>query len=222
MSVEELHGVFQFTDDLFDDTAPVERIFTVDKSYTPRVIYPGWFENGTDSILTAHEAKNPIDTVEYLLPELYRRGDYEKCLQLALKRIKLYQSTPGILRDAAETGALCLLKLNRPTEALPFLPLMTGVEEPGRLIVRSRVFYECGLLEDCARECREYLKLRPGDYSISILLAECLGSGEESDLLLNFAESTLKFYIQATESGPFRLNEKYSRDLEQVKKLKSK
>lgn len=218
MSVDELHGVFQFTDDLFDDAAPIERVFTVDKSYTPRVIFPGWFESGTTSIPTAHDAKNPIDTVEYLLPELYRRGDYAACLNLVLERIKFYQNTPGILRDAAETGALCLLKLNRPHEALPLLPLMTGVEEPGRLIVRSLVFYECGLFDKCARECREYLKLRPGDYSISIRLAECIGSScEESVSLLSSVESTLISYMEQMKSG--RLYEKYSRDLANLNRI---
>ena len=199
-SVEELHGIFQFTDDLFDDNQPAERVLTVDPLYNPREIYPCWFEKGTESIPTAHEAKIPIDTEEFLLPELYRRGEYEKCLKLSKERIEKFSSTAGIVRDAAETAALCLLNLNRPKEALTFLPLMTGVEEPGRLIVRSRVYFECKLFRDCVKECREYLKLRPGDYTISIRLAQSLlflGSPEDEEeihILLEFVKVTLKSY----------------------------
>ena len=218
-TVEELHGVFQFTDDLFDDNQPAERILTVDKDYNPREIYPGWFETGTESIPSAFEAKNPIDTVEFLIPELYRRRDYEQCLHLSLDRIRKFSSTPGIVRDAAETAALCFLKLSRPHEALPLLPLLTGVEEPGRLIVRSRVYFECALYKECADECREYLKLRPGDYIISMRLAECLinlkctETAEEVESLLNFCETTLKTYNSLNSP-------KYEKDLEHIYKLK--
>lgn len=226
MSVEELHGVFQFTDDLFDDAAPVERIFTVDKTYTPRQIYPGWFESGTASIPNVQVAKTPIDCIEYLLPELYRRGEYERCLTLALERIEIYRSTAGIVRDAAETAALCLLKLKRPEEALPLLPLLKGVEEPGRLIVSIRIYFECRRFGECAQECREFLKLRPGDYFISMRLAECIlrtedytGSNkDEVDSLLLFAESTLKSYLEQVKLGG--LFEKYRRDLEYLESIK--
>ena len=217
-TVEELHGVFQFTDDLFDDNQPAERILTVDKEYNPREIFPGWFETGTQSIPSASEAKNPIDTVEFLIPELYRRRGYEQCLNLSLDRIQKFFTTPGIVRDAAETAALCFLKLSRPHEALPLLPLLTGVEEPGRLIVRSRVYFECALYSECVAECREYLKLRPGDYVISMRLAESLINlrsidAEEVESLLDFCETTLKTYIV---SGSL----KYEKDLEHIYKLK--
>lgn len=219
-AVEELHGVFQFTDDLFDDNQPAERVLTIDPVYNPREIFPCWFENGIESIPTAHEAKNPIDTVEFLLPELYRRAEYEKCLQLALERIKLYASTAGIVRDTAETAALCLLNLNRPEEAVPLLHLMTGVEEPGRLIVRSRVYFESKMYEECIKECREYLKLRPGDYTISIRLAQCLRATNSSDTqelknLLEYAENLLKSYSDAQPQ-----NKKYLRDLETLQRIK--
>lgn len=219
-AVEELHGVFQFTDDLFDDNQPAERILTIDPVYNPREIFPCWFEKGTESIPAAHEAKNPIDTVEFLLPELYRRGDYEHCLKLALERIKLYSSTAGIVRDAAETAALCLLNLNRPEEAVPLLPLMTGVEEPGRLIVRSRVYLESNLHEECIKECREYLKLRPGDYAISIRLAHCLKATNSSDTeeiknLLEYSEDVLKSYLET-----FPQNKKYLRDHKALQRIK--
>ena len=223
-AVEELHGVFQFTDDLFDDNQPAERVLTVDPVYNPREIYPCWFENGTESIPTAHEAKNPIDTIEFLLPELYRRGEYEKCLQISMERIDKYSSTAGIVRDAAETAVLCLLNLKRPEEALPLLPLMTGVEEPGRLIVSSRVFFECKLYSECVKECRDYLKLRPGDYTISIRLAQSLkaiGSPEdvkEIKSIFEYVESILNSYIDQTRTG--KLHDKYLRDLEQLKNLK--
>ena len=215
--VEELHGVFQFTDDLFEDNQPAERILIVDKTYNPREIYPGWFEN----ISMASEAKNPIDTVEFLIPELYRKGEYERCLQLSLDRIKAFSSSPGILRDASETASLCLLKLSRPLEALPLLPLMTGVEEPGRLIVRSRVFEECELFEECVKECKEYLKLRPGDYAISIRLVKSLLKLECTDIedirnLLEYCESTLNSYLH--ESDQFK--HKYTKDLNRVLELK--
>lgn len=219
-TVEELHGVFQFTDDLFDDNQPAERVLTIDSVYNPREIFPCWFEKGTESIPTAHEAKNPIDTVEFLLPELYRRGEYEKCLQIALERIKIYSSTAGLVRDAAEAASLCLLNLKRPEEAVPLLPLMTGVEEPGRLIVRSRVYFESKLYEECIRECREYLKLRPGDYTISIRLAQCLKATDSSNLeeikiLLEYSENILKSYLEA-----FPNSKKYRRDLENVQRIK--
>ena len=217
-TVEELHGVFQFNDDLFDDNQRAERILTVDKEYNPREIFPGWFETGTQSIPSASEAKNPIDTVEFLIPELYRRRDFEKCLNLSLDRIQKFSTTPGIVRDAAETAALCFLRLSRPHEALPLLPLHTGVEEPGRLIVRSRVYFECALYSECVTECREYLKLRPGDYIISMRLAECLinlrsAEAGEVESLLDFCETTLKTYVV---SGSL----KYERDLEHIYKLK--
>ena len=220
-SVEELHGVFQFTDDLFDDNQPAERVLTVDMNYEPREIYAGWFEDGVASIPAASEAKNPIDTVEFLIPEYYRKGDYEGCLQLSLDRISQFASTPGIVRDAAETASLCLLKLSRPLEALPLLHLMTGVEEPGRLIVRSRVFFECGQFDDCARECREYLKLRPGDYAISMRLAECLLKIEPTgDIrsLLEYCEITVNSYLQ--EESNCCLKSKYARDLHHILILK--
>lgn len=223
-AVEELHGVFQFTDDLFDDKQTAERVLTVDPVYNPREIYPCWFENGTESISTAHEAKNPIDTEEFLLPELYRRGEYDKCLKLAKERIFKYSSTAGIVRDTAETAALCLLNLNRPEEALSLLPLMTGVEEPGRLIVRSRVYFECKFFNECVKECREYLKLRPGDYIISIRLAQsllALGSPEDQEEINNifqFVENTLNSYLKQTKSG--KLHDKYLRDLEILQKMK--
>jgi hypothetical protein len=174
MTVDELHGVFQFTDDLFEDAQTPERLLTVDKRYEPRHIYPCWFESGTESIATAHEAKNPIDTSEFLLAELYRRGDYSECLEGALKRIANPTSSAGILRDSAETAALCLLQLNRPQEALPLLHFMTGVEEPGRLVVRGKIFLECKKYSECIKECREYLQLRPGDYKVSLWLLKCL------------------------------------------------
>ena len=222
-AVEELHGVFQFTDDLFDDNQPAERILTVDPVYNPREIYPCWFENGTESIPTAHEAKNPIDTNEFLLPELYRRGEYENCLKLSKERIDKYYLTAGIVRDAAETAVLCLLNLSRPEEALHLLPLMTGVEEPGRLIVRSRVFFECKLFNECVKECREYLKLRPNDHVISIRLGQslmALGSPEDQEEIKNiieFVENTLKSYLEQTKTG--KLHDKYLRDLESLQKI---
>lgn len=222
-AVEELHGVFQFTDDLFDDNQPSERILTIDPIYNPREIYPCWFEAGTQSIPSAHEGKNPIDTEEFLLPELYRRGEYEKCLQKSLERIEKYSSTAGIVRDAAETAALCLLNLNRPKEALPLLPLLTGVEEPGRLIVRSRVYFACKLFSESAAECREYLKLRPGDYTISLCLVQCLRAinssqnEEEIKNIVDYIETTLKSYLEQTKSG--KLYDKYLRDLETLHKL---
>lgn len=225
-NVEELHGVFQFTDDLFDDAAPSERKLTVDLSYTPRHIYPQWFADGTVSIPAADEAKSLIDTVEFMIPDLYRLGEYQKCLDLALQRISKYSSTPGILRDAAESAVLCLLKLSRPLEALPLLPLMTGVEEPGRLIVRSRVFFECSLFEDCARECREYLKLRPGDYTMAIRLAQSLGKcdsendRDEIESLFSYAESTLKSYVEQTKDHK-HLQAKYKRDLDDLYQIQS-
>lgn len=77
--------------------------------------------------------------------------------------------------------------------------LMTGVEEPGRLIVRSRVFFECGRFEDCIQECREYLKLRSGDYAVSVRLAECLlklGITDETQSILDYCESVTKSYLQ--------------------------
>lgn len=223
-AVEELHGVFQFTDDLFDDNQPAERLLTVDPIYNPREIYPCWFEKGTESIPTAHEAKNPIDTNEFVLPELYRRGEYEKCFILSKERIEKYSSTAGIVRDAAETAVLCLLNLSRPEEALSLLPLMTGVEEPGRLIVRSRAFFECKLFNECVKECREYLKLRPNDYAISIRLAQSLvilGSPEDQEEIKNifeFVENTLKSYLEQTKEG--KLHDKYLRDLENLQNIK--
>lgn len=220
-SVEELHGVFQFTDDLFDDNQPAERVLTVDKDYTPREIYPGWFERGVESIPTASEAKNPINTVEFLIPELYRKGDYERCLQLSLDRIRQFASSPGVVRDASETASLCLLKLSRPLEALPLLHLMTGVEEPGRLIVRSRVFFECSRFEECVKECREYLKLRPGDYTVSMRLAECLlklGISDEIAGILEYCESIMRSYLQ--EDSSMLLKIKYTRDLNHILTLK--
>lgn len=219
-SVEELHGVFQFTDDLFEDNQPAERILTVDKTYNPREIYPGWFERGVESISSASEAKNPIDTAEFFIPDLYRKGEYERCLLLCQERIVKYSTTPGILRDAAETASLCLLKVGRPLEALPFLPLMTGVEEPGRLIVRSRVYFECQMFLECVKECREYLKLRPGDYIISVRLAECLiklNELESAEILLDYCETTISSYLKET-NGPFYA--KFTKDLDYVILLK--
>lgn len=228
--VEELHGVFQFADDLFDDNQVNERKLTIDMTYNPREIYSNWFEvfpvnngNGTES---------PIDTVQFTIPELYRRGEYEKCLDLCLKRIKLFPSSPGILRDAAESASLCLLKLHRPSQALPLLPLMTGVEEPGRLIIRSRVYFECKEYKQCAQECRNYLNLRSGDYIVTMRLTECLINElstiiinndliEEIKINLKALKNTLLGYLDSDSvNNNLNLQEKYKKDLFHLQNLK--
>lgn len=243
-AVEELHGVFQFADDLFDDNQVNERKLTIDMTYNPREIYSNWFEdfpanngNGNDN---DNDTEILIDTVQFTIPELYRRGEYEKCLDLCLERIKMFPSSPGILRDAAESGSLCLLKLKRPSQALPLLPLMTGVEEPGRLIVRSRVFFGCKDYKQCGRECRNYLNLRSGDYSMTMRLTECLINElslssstiiinnenkliEEIQVNLKLVENILIGYLDLDSViCNLNLKEKYKKDLSHLQNLKLK
>ena len=228
--VEELHGVFQFADDLFDDNQVDERKLTIDMTYNPREIYSNWFEDL--SVNSGNDTESPMDTVQFTIPELYRRGEYEKCLDLCLERIKSFPSSPGILRDAAESASLCLLKLQRPSQALPLLHLMTGVEEPGRLIVRSRVFFECKEYKHCAQECRDYLYLRPGDYIVIMLLTECLINdlsinNENGDLIqvikinLTTVENILIGYLDLDYvNNNLNLQEKYKKDLSHLQNLK--
>lgn len=222
-NVEELHGIFQFTDDLFEEAQPAERVLKVDKNFNPRLIYPCWFE----TFETSSSTEIPIDNEDFLIPELYRRGEWEKCLEAALCRINRFrgkEGSAGIIRDAAETASLCCLKLNRAEEALDLLHLMTGVEEPGRLLVRSRVFYECGRFAECAQECQEYLRLRPGDYFVSLRLVDCIKRShlmESSTInvedVLDQAENTLESYISESDD-PIRA--KYIRDLEYLNKIR--
>lgn len=226
MTVEELHGIFQFTDDLFDDGDKKERVLTVDKNYNPRKIYPGWFEQEARS---ATEGKDEEQTaMRLLIPDLYRRGHYEQVVELTTACIKYFQESnstgnvAGVLRDLSETKVCALMKLNRPHEALPLLPLMDGVEEPGRLIVKSRVYFETGNYEKCIEECRKFLALRPGDYLIATRLAECMillgRPGDEVTNLLSHAQRTVSSYHSDPCTAEF-LKPKYEKDLQAIHRL---
>ena len=146
MTVEELHGIFQFTDDFFEDeNSRKERILTVDTNYTPRKIYPRWY---ADQVEASPEDDSEQTAVRLLIPELYRQGEYQQAFDLSSLCIERLRKDPkggnisGLIRDLTETQVCSLMKLGRPHEALPLLPLLDGVEEPGRLIVKSSVFYE--------------------------------------------------------------------------------
>lgn len=233
MSVSELHGIFHFTDDMFED-APQERTLTVDKTYNPIEVFPYWFdtENGNENENDRTENSSwTEDRLKHLLPSLYQRGEFEKCLQLALERLSHFKALQksssaniaGILRDLAETAVLCHIKLNSPHLALPLLPLLDGVEEPGRLIIKSKIFSETKHFRECAEACREYLSLRSGDYQISIRLAQCLLQIDGSDRLeilnlLTYALNTVQSTISSV-GGVGILSKKLNADLVLVKSL---
>ncbi len=227
MSVEELHGIFQFTDDLFDDRSKNERILKIDKNYTPRNLYPGWYSD---------EQQKPVEDTEQtaarlLIPELYRKGEYQKAFDLAglcigrLRKDQKVGNISGLIRDLTETQVCALLKLERPFEALPLLPLLDGVEEPGRLIVKGNVYFGTGRFEECIVECRKYLILRPGDYFIATRLAECLifidNRGEEVHRLLTYALQIAESYLYDENLAPF-LKPKYEKHLNHIRSLLQK
>ena len=227
MSVEELHGIFQFTYDLFDDENKKERILTVDKNYTPRKIYPGWYADELDKSVEDAEQT----AARLMIPELYRRGEYQKAFELAqlcidrLRRDQKGGNISGLIRDLTETQVCALLKLGRPREALPLLPLLDGVEEPGRLIVKSNVYFETSRYDECIVECRKYLALRPGDYFIATRLAECLimagNRGEEVHRLLAYALQIVESYLYDENTAPF-LKPKYENHLRHIRLLLQK
>lgn len=222
MTVEELHGIFQFTDDLFEDENKRERILTVDKNYTPRKIYSGWYSD---------EAGASADAARLLIPELYRRGQYQQAYELAGLCIEKLQETSkggnisGLIRDLTETQVCALVKLGRTAEALPLLPLLDGVEEPGRLIVKSSVYFETDHYSECIAECRKFLALRPGDYLIATRLAECLialgnrnDEDDEVQRLLCYSRQTIESYLNDASTPSF-LKPKYERELSNVLSL---
>lgn len=226
MTVEELHGIFQFTDDLFEDENKKERVLTIDKNYTPRKIFPGWFKHEASANASGQDDEQTA--VRLLIPDLYRRGQYEQVVELTTECIKYFQvskstgNVAGVLRDLSETKVCALMKLNRPHEALTLLPLMDGVEEPGRLIVKSRVYFETGKYQECIEECRKFLALRPGDYLIATRLAECMiilgQANEEVTNLLNYAQRTVSSYYSDPCTAEF-LKPKYEKDLRTIQKL---
>ena len=227
MSVEELHGIFQFTEDLFDDENKKERVLKLDMNYTPRKIYPGWYAEELEK--SAEDAEQTA--ARLLIPELYRQGEYQKTFDLAqlcidrLRRDQKGGNISGLIRDLTETQVCALLKLGRPHEALPLLPLLDGVEEPGRLIVKSNVFFETARYEYCVVECRKYLALRPGDYHIATRLAECLvllgNRGEEVNRLLMYALQISESYLQDENTAAF-LKPKYEKHLHHIRSLLQK
>ena len=160
-TVEELHGVFQFNDDLFDDNQPTERILTVDKEYNPREIFPGWFETGTQSIPSASEAKN-LSTLSNSILNLRTPSPSRSALTCPWIASKVFHDS-WIVRDCSRNRhPLLFLRLSRPHEALPS-PASHGCRGTQPLIVpQSHVYFECALYSECVTECREYLKLRPG------------------------------------------------------------
>lgn len=244
MAVEELHGIFQFTDDIFAGTENKRPPPQPDKHYTPRIVSPHWYER--DATLGPSDPEQR--TTRFLIADLYRRGAYEQVLLLVDKcRTELGDRSSrnaGALRDLAETAICALLQLARPHEALPLLAALDGVEEPGRLIVKSRVYHAVRDHVACARECRSFLALRPGDHFMMARLADCLlrcreavegdtrtralttedattaddTGTEEAAELLRTAESIAVASLQARDTpGPVR--SKLQRDLCYIRQL---
>ena len=182
MTVQEIHGVFQFSDDfLAVDAADAEspaasshkaKVKTIDGEFCPRTLYPEWYmKEEPDGYRHQQD-----DALRYRIACLYAKGCYKEALVLAETQLAALSTgggnVAGVCRDLAETIVLACIHLDDLTTAHKWISFMDGVEEPGRHIVKSLFFYKSQEWRLCSEECQKYLRLRPGDGKMLIRLSQ--------------------------------------------------
>lgn len=119
MIVEESHGIFQFTDDYFENEQDnsVRLNHALNSDYVPRRVDEGWF---------MHESLSQTDhaIIKCRLDYLYFEKKYEEAFEIANSFL---QSETNPKREIVETALLVSLRLQRREKTIELLDKLEGL-----------------------------------------------------------------------------------------------
>lgn len=185
-NVAEIHGIFQFTDDFYNESEQNQKKREQNENdiliteYSPRSLYPKWYFK-EPFMSTADMHSFDLHIYKFQADSLYFEGKYEECLEVAKKVCSKVaemeqsgQRVPNI-REILEIQVHCLLKLSRLDEAVRLLNenlASIEVTDPGICALRVKVYMQD--LNRFANECKNwvdaFLALRPEDeYMLQVL-----------------------------------------------------
>lgn len=173
MSVAEIHGIFQFADDLFEETPKKEKI-SDDVPYTPRQVYPGWYF--TEPFM-CEKQQHSFDPLIYKMQTdaLYYKGSYEGALEVSLHAVNVMREEQiacrgSLFREILESAIRCCLKLSMYNQAIELVKQTDewDVEDPGLFWLKAQVYYAAGDWESCITWCAAVLTIRHDEQVIAL------------------------------------------------------
>lgn len=179
MTVTEIHGIFQFADDLFEETPTKEKL-SDNEPYIPRQVYPGWYFNEPFICEKQQHRFDPL-ICKMQTDALYYKCRYEEALEISLGAINTMREERiscrgSLFRELLECSIRCCLKLNMHNQAVELVEQTDewDVEDPGLFWLKVQVYHAAGDCESCIKWCDAILTIRHDEQAI-IMKTKMLG-----------------------------------------------
>lgn len=178
MTVAEIHGIFQFADDLFEETPKREKI-PDDEPYIPRLVYPEWYFNEPFICEKQQHRLDPL-ICKMQTDALYYKCKYEEALEISLHALNTMKEERiscrgSLFRELLECSIRCCLKLNKNNQAIELVKQTDewDVEDLGLFWLKVQVYDAGGDCESCIKWCDAILTIRH-DEQVSRMKAKML------------------------------------------------
>lgn len=127
MTVEEIHGIFQFSDEFFSEKADKEETLALPE-YTAKRVYPQWYLDETDA--------EPDLASKYKMDWLFRQGRLGEACDLGESLLSRGRQK----REVYEAVLVCAARIGRRGTAQRMIEHLEslGVEDSGLAIVIER------------------------------------------------------------------------------------
>lgn len=174
--VAESHGIFNFSEDLFDDFKKKEAL-PVDSSFIPRPIFDGWFMQVKDTLITR----------KFYFEHLYWKCEFEKIIQELPQCLNDFDDLSCIVRrELLDCLIRSYWKVEILTEAALYCDLLLSLEivDLGSRLLAAEIYSLVKRLEDALSQVSLYLEERPTVYQAFFLKAKILFQLEETELAI--------------------------------------
>lgn len=173
MSVAEIHGIFQFADDLFEKVPKRERV-SESESYVPRQVYPGWYF--TEPFICEKQQQSFDPLIHKMQTDsLYYKGNYKEALEASLNAVNVMREEQimcrgSLFRELLECATRCCMKLNMYNQAIELVKQTDEweVEDPGLFWLKAQVHYAAGDCESCITWCDAILTIRHDERAVAL------------------------------------------------------
>ena len=173
MTVAEIHGIFQFADDLFEEVTKKERIAD-DEPYVPRQVYPEWYFTEPFICEKQRHTFDPF-ICKMQADALYYKGNYEGALTVSLDAVNTMKREQiscrgSLFRELLEGAIRCCLKLSKHAQAVELVRETDewDVEDQGLFWLRAQTYHAVGDHGSCVKWCDALLTFRHDHYAVDL------------------------------------------------------
>ena len=198
MAVVEVHGVFQFADDFFEEAGTSPKKALLPQKYAPRQVYPQWYFAEP----YFHEADQSFDPLicKFQADHFFAKKDYANALKTyhsAFTCIKTEKPKcrGSLFRELVEGAIRCHVNLDSISEAVSLLDELDrcDVEDPGLYWLKAQVYERAHRPTISVQAARDFLRVRPGD-ELAIKLVSRLEPSTKT-YLCRFAQAREPFRL---------------------------